>query len=113
MIKKDWKLHLYEFLTVKKLGNIGKDCNKDRIFMLDWYASEYAKAWGRRPKYRKYWEAESGFELLKKDYIFAKQNPFDRFQANFNLIIALCRISEDNFSIQEQIIREVQSHNLD
>ena len=113
MIKQDLHVHLHGCLSAEDLWNTGKDIYKNQSFMLDWYASEYAKAWGRKPDYRKYWKSESGFDLLKSDYIFSEANHFDRFQANFNLIVALCPITSERFDIQEKIIRNVASQGLE
>jgi len=113
MLKEDLHIHLHGCLTADQLWGIGKDTYKNRIPMLDWYSSEYEKAWGRKPEYLNYWECENGLQLLKEDFLFKSQNSFDRFQANFNLIIALCNISPTEFFIQEQIIRDVQQSGLE
>ena len=113
MLKEDLHVHLHGCLTADQLWSIGKDNYKKRIPMLDWYSEEYEKAWGRKPDYLNYWESEDGFQSLKEDYLFKSQNSFDRFQANFNLIIALCNISSTEFFIQEQIIRDVQKSGLE
>lgn len=81
--------------------------------MLSWYTREYKKAWDRAPKFSEYWETENGFETLKADYTFAENNSFARFQANFNLIIALCPIVPSRFNIQEKIIRNVSKFGLE
>ena len=113
MITKDLHVHLHGCLTAEQLWNIGKDTYKNRTPMLEWYASEYEKAWGRKPKYLDYWESDNGFELLKNDYLFKDQNSFDKFQANFNLIIALCNITSNDFFVQEQIIKDVKESKLE
>ncbi|MBP6217474.1 MAG: hypothetical protein KA436_02685 [Oligoflexales bacterium] len=113
MIKRDFHVHLHGCLTAEQLWLIGRDSYKKQSKMLDWYASEYKKAWGRTPNYSSYWASEAGFDLLKQDYIFEHKSDFQKFQAKFNLIIALCSISSDDFAIQEQIIRSVNDHGLD
>lgn len=113
MIKRDLHVHLHGCLSAEQLWNIGKDTYKSRIPMLEWYANEYEKAWGYRPDYIKYWESDSGFDNLRDDYLFSSQGTFDKFQANFNLIIALCNISTDDFFIQGQIIDHVSRSGLE
>lgn len=113
MLKKDLHVHLYGCLTAEDLWKIGKENYKKQMPLLNWYADEYKNAWGRRPNVCQYWESENGFTLLEQDYVFAERNPFPRFQANFNLIIALCPIRNDRFDIQEKIIRNVDAHGLE
>jgi len=113
MISRDLHVHLYGCLTAEDLWDIGKDRYKSHAPLLEWYSSEYEKAWGRRPCPQDYWEREGGEELLKRDYLFVRPGNFSRFQACFNLIIALCSISPDDFSIQEQIIRKVAESGLE
>ncbi|MCB9229989.1 MAG: hypothetical protein H6618_10310 [Deltaproteobacteria bacterium] len=112
MLTHDFHVHLYGCLSAERLWNFGKDLYKKRTTALDWYASEYQKAWGKKPDYIRYWESQDGILLLKDDFLFRSPDSFDRFQANFNLIIALCQISTSDFSIPEQIIRDVQSSGL-
>lgn len=107
MFKADFHVHLHGCLSAEDLWQIGKDCYQKRAKQLEWYAREYEKAWGRRADYKAYWESPSGFESLKSDFVFDRPNCFARFQANFNLIIALCPITPDDFRIQEQIIRRM------
>ena len=113
MIKQDLHVHLYGCLSAKDLWDIGKDRYKKQHEMLCWYASEYKKAWGYTPKFSEYWEKDSGFESLQSDYHFIKPNNFEKFQANFNLIISLCPIRPDDFSVQEMIIRNVDNAGLE
>ena len=113
LIRRDLHVHLYGCLTAEDLWTIGKDCYKKQESMLRWFASEYKNAWGKTPKYLEYWESDNGLEKLTKDYLFTKANNFSRFQANFNLIIALCPIVPDQFNIQERIIRQVSKFGLE
>ena len=113
LIKRDLHVHLYGCLSAEDLWLFGKDRYKKHQTSLSWYAQEYAKAWGRTPQFQEYWKSDSGLDLLKADYIFAKPNNFARFQANFNLIIALCSITPDSFDIQEKIIKQVNQHGLE
>lgn len=113
MITRDLHVHLYGCLTANDLWEIGKDIYNQRSQILDWYASEYEKAWSYRPDYRKYWESDSGIERLTSDYLFENSNHFSRFQANFNLIIALCPVSTEQFTIQEKVIRNASSQGLE
>lgn len=113
MIKRDYHVHLHGCLTAQDLWQIGKDIYTQRNSGLEWYACEYEKAWGYKPDYNRYWNRENGLELLKDDYIFDRNNPFNRFQACFNLIVALCPITADDFGIQEKIIRTTAKHGLE
>ena len=106
-MKKDLHVHLHGCLSPEDLWHFGKDTYKKNDHLLQWYSSEYQKAWERKPDYKAYWETENGLELLSQDYLFLKANPFSRFQANFNLIIALCQIITDDFKVQEHVIRKV------
>ena len=112
MVKEDFHVHLHGCLTPLDLWTIGKNKYKSCRYRLDWFATEYEKSWGRRPDYSLYWESDHGVELLKKDYLFTEQNLFARFQANFNLVIALCPITVDGFAIQEHIIRNISQQGL-
>lgn len=109
MFKQDVHVHLHGCIRPELLWNIGKEHYKSCINKLEWYASEYEKAWGFKPDYLAYWEQDDGFERMVSDFIFSAPNPFDRFQANFNLIIALCEIRPDDLTVQEQIIRSVSA----
>lgn len=112
MNTQDLHVHLHGCLTAKDLWFLGKDVYKKNHVLLDWYAREYEKVWSRRPLYQDYWEKENGLELLTQDYLFLEPSHFDRFQACFNLIIALCPLKTDDFSIQEHIIRRRSEENL-
>lgn len=113
MIKKDLHVHLHGCLTAQQLWTLGRDSYKKNSSRLEWYASEYQKAWGRKPQYKDYWESDNGFESLKKDFLFLEKNNFKKFQANFNLIIALCPIRFDDFIVQKMIVKEVSEHKLE
>lgn len=113
MIKRDLHVHLHGCLSAEDLWHQGKDIYKNQDKLLHWYAEEYQKAWGRLPDYRQYWESTNGIELLKNDYIFAEANNFARFQACFNLIVALCPMSPNSFKVEERIIRKVAKQGLE
>lgn len=117
MIKKDQHVHLHGVLSAQDLWTIGKDTYKNRIPQLNWYADHYQRAWGRRPQYLDYWQKDQGLEQLTQDYVFApaqaEVQTFPKFQACFNLIIALCPISPQDFSIQTGIIRKVAAQGLE
>ena len=103
-MNEDLHVHLHGCLYAQDLWEIGKDVYKSRKSWLDWYAKEYLNAWGRKPNYLNYWESSEGLALLEKDYYFLEQNPFHRFQACFNLIVALCPIHVRQFDLQKKII---------
>ena len=105
-MKKDLHVHLYGCLSAEDLWNIGKDSYQKRRLMLEWYAQEYQKAWGVKVNPSDYWQKESGFELLREHYLFNKPVPFPCFQANFNLIIALCPLSVEDFSVPRLIFEK-------
>jgi hypothetical protein len=85
----DLHVHLYGVLSADDIWELGKDIWLQRKERLQWFATEYFKSWGSKPQWEKYWTAENGKDLLKKDYLFTTKNSFSHFQACFNLIIAL------------------------
>lgn len=107
MITHDFHVHLHGVLSAGDLWHIGRDTYQHLEPRLQWFASEYAKAWGQSPDYASYWRAENGLELLAKDFEVTKPVTFQQFQACFNLIVALCPLQVDDFSLQEYVIRKV------
>jgi hypothetical protein len=95
--------HLYGCLTPEDLWLLGRDLFERMASRLDWYADEYAKAYGRRPDPRQYWLRDSGIELLRHDFLFTTANPFARFQASFNLAIALLPITPGDTTVLRHV----------
>lgn len=104
-------MHLHGALSAKDLWSIG--LKKRSRTRLKYFASEYQKAWGKEPDFEKYWLDNHGFESLKKDYEIKSPVNFKKFQASFNLIIALCPILEEDFSIQRQILAKLAAENIE
>jgi hypothetical protein len=97
----DFHVHLYGCLDPEDVWELGKDRWQEQTELLSWYESEYEKAWGIRPKSHLYWQASDGLERLRKDYLFGQPADFPRFQACFNLVIALFKIRpQENFVLQ-------------
>ncbi|MEZ4741882.1 MAG: hypothetical protein R3B45_05455 [Bdellovibrionota bacterium] len=93
-------IHLYGCLSAEDVWCLGKDCWQQKTNELSWYEDEYEKAWGRRPDSKQYWQdSTAGFEKLRKDFIFDQKAPFNCFQACFNLMIALFKITPDKNDI--------------
>lgn len=104
MTKDELHLHLHGCLTAEDVWQLSKDSWETRIPALEWYASEYEKAWGRRPQWETYWTQDDGFEILRKDYEFTRYADFAQFQACFNLVIALFPLSPDDVSVFEHVL---------
>tara|TARA_Y100000991_G_C21965859_1_gene346825 strand:- start:203 stop:1420 length:1218 start_codon:yes stop_codon:yes gene_type:complete len=105
-------VHLHGCLKAEDLWTIGKDNYKNQAQQLDWYADEFSKHCGYKPDYQNYWRSENGLSLLKKDFEMLESGNFSQFQAKFNLIIALCPLSFENFYVQEKIIRQQAASGL-
>ena len=93
-------LHLYGALTAEDLYELGFPVWQERRDRLEWYADTMEKATGYRPDYHCYWSSRAGLEKLRQDYEIDKPSTFERFQASFNLAIALCPIG----ALDEQIV---------
>jgi adenosine deaminase len=107
MMNFDHELHIHLFgcLTADDVWTLGKDRWKNCKIHLAWYEDEYEKAWGRRPNSAAYWENySSGFDALKRDFLFTQHSPFHRFQACFNLMIALFKIKPGEHFVFEHIL---------
>lgn len=105
-------LHLYGCLKAEDVWKLGRTRWEKRQGALVWYADEYEKAWGRRPKWETYWTEENGLERLKEDYLFLRNGNFHQFQACFNLLIALFPLSPEDDSIIRYILQEYSKQNI-
>ncbi len=81
---------------------------------LDWFATEYEKAWGRKPLWQKYWKKneEQGFLALKRDYEVVTPVNFSQFQACFNLLIALFGIEPHDVEILHHVMQSQKEQGL-
>jgi len=82
-------VHLYGCLTPQDVWDIGREVWRERTSELQWYESEFQKAYGRLPAWRQYWTSDHGVELIANDFLCRTATPFPQFQASFNLLIAL------------------------
>lgn len=98
-------IHLYGCLSAEDVWELGKDRWQRCRDALSWYEDEYAKAWGRRPNSAAYWtDSEDGLNNLRKDFLFTQHSPFPRFQACFNLLIALFKIRPGEHFVLKRIL---------
>ena len=97
--------HLYGCLTPEDLWSLGRDRWRTMEARLAWYSAEYEKTYGRRPTPSDYWLKDSGLELLRKDFLFTTPGPFSRFQASFNLAIALLPITPDDTVVLSHVLK--------
>lgn len=104
-LRDELHVHLYGCLTATDLLELGRDRLQSHAGRLDWYADEYAKAWGRRPDWRAYWATSSGAEQLRQDFEFVTAEPFARFQACFNLGIALFPALPGDSTVLKHVLR--------
>ncbi|MCX6110027.1 MAG: hypothetical protein NTZ90_10555 [Proteobacteria bacterium] len=105
-------IHLYGCLSAMDVWTLGRDRYRKMSARLDWYASEYAAAYGRTPEYRLYWEQDHGFELLKNDFLFTNHGSFAQFQACFNLMIALFPAVPGDTTILEHVLKAQRAQGL-
>lgn len=105
-LKDELHIHLYGCLTSKQLFECGRDLWPKREARLDWYATEYMKAWGRDPQWRRYWQDANGLEQVARDFEFREAAPFAKFQACFNLAIALFPVAVANTTVLETVLRD-------
>ena len=105
-------IHLYGCLSAMDVWTLGRDRYRKMSARLDWYASEYAAAYGRTPDYRHYWEQDYGFELLQNDFLFTKHGSFAQFQACFNLMIALFPAVPGDTTILEHVLKAQRAQGL-
>ncbi|MBM4252985.1 MAG: hypothetical protein FJ146_13515 [Deltaproteobacteria bacterium] len=96
--------HLYGCLTPEDLWLLGRDRFEKVVPRLAWYAEEYEKAYGRRPDSRQYWSSDAGLDLLRRDFLFTSAHPFARFQASFNLAIALLPITPGDTTVLSHVM---------
>ena len=92
-LREELHLHLYGCLNPVDLWEMGREVYRRRGSALDarlaWFTAEYEKAWGRTPDPAAYFTSDAGQDLLARDFLFTEEAPFARFQACFNLLIAL------------------------
>jgi hypothetical protein len=104
ILKTEIHLHLYGCLSAEDLLTIGKERWSSHVERLEWYASEYQKAFQRRPDYKQYWQSSHGLELLSNDFIIAGPLSFQQFQAKFNLLIALFPAAVHDQKLAETVL---------
>jgi hypothetical protein len=99
-------IHLFGCLTAEDVWFLGRDRWKKAEERLQWYESEYEKAWGRRPNSNAYWaNSSNGFDQLRADFEFKSNAPFSAFQACFNLMIALFKLAPGEHHVLDHILR--------
>ncbi len=113
LCKHDLHVHLFGCLDAEDVWTLGKNRWQQQTDLLQWYEDEYEKAWGRRPNSQAYWLSDNGFELLKNDFVFSKPGEFAKFQACFNLLIALFKIKPEDPSVLKYVIEKHQNEGLE
>ena len=97
-------LHLYGCLDADDVWQLGRSRWMTRQRALQWYAREYEQAWQRRPHWETYWTQDDGLAQLRRDFYFLEPGPFPRFQACFNLLIALFPLSAQDDTIIRRVL---------
>jgi adenosine deaminase len=105
-LKDELHLHLYGCLTPKDIFELGKNRYQIRAPALEWFANEYEKHAGSRPRWADYWQQSSGIDLITRDFLATKSMSFPEFQARFNLMIALLPTTEHAITVLDQIVPE-------
>lgn len=105
-------LHLYGCLSAEDVWTLAKPLWQERLTALNWFADEYEKAWGRRPDFAKYWTTADGLARLRSDFEFTQSNPFPKFQACFNLLIALFPLQTHGTLVLKQALQRLQKDGL-
>ena len=105
-------LHLYGCLDAHDLWTMGKDVWPLRKPRLEWFAEEYEKAWKRKPLWEDYWTKPDGFERLREDFEVLGAVDFPKFQACFNLIIALFPIDPDDDTVLRFVLGKLERSGL-
>ncbi len=96
--------HLYGCIDAASLWEWGRDLWKTQEPRLVWYAQEYQKLCGKTPLWETYWKDSQGFDRLKEDFEMRGPGTFARFQAGFNLAIALFPLNPDNTDFFRKIL---------
>lgn len=113
MLKDELHLHLHGCLSAEDVWKLGQSRWESRRTALTWYADEYEKAWGRRAEWEHYWTEEDGLSKLKKDYEFLSCENFARFQACFNLLIALFPLDAEDDFIPRYVLEKYAASGLE
>jgi hypothetical protein len=103
-VRDELHLHLYGCLTAADVWDLGKDRWQAQPERLAWYADEYFKQYGRAPDPAAYWRDAQGAERLAADFLFTEPAPFAKFQARFNLLIALFPIVPDDTTVLRRVL---------
>jgi adenosine deaminase len=113
ILDRELHLHLFGCLTAEDVWELGKDRWRTKAELLEWYAAEFQKVWGKLPDWERYWKDDTlGFELLKKDFIFSERADFLKFQASFNLLIALFKIEPEDTAVLNHVMRRHRNDGL-
>ncbi|MDA9951206.1 hypothetical protein N9D31_01400 [Oligoflexaceae bacterium] len=91
MLSTEYHIHLFGCITAEDLQTQIESFGNKSIPSLDWYKSEFRKAYGRSPDIEGYFSSTKpeALETLKADYLCQSTVTFEQFQASFNLAIAL------------------------
>jgi hypothetical protein len=101
-------LHLYGCITAEDLYEIAKDRWQILEERLEWYSLCYEKEFGLKPDYKSWWTSSQGFDDFKEAYLYRNCNGFSKFQAKFNLVIALNPPDPRNMSLLECVLKNDQ-----
>ena len=104
ILKTDLHVHLYGCLYAQDVWELGRDRVQKQSQRLAWYEDTFAAAWGRRPSATDYWSSESGLEELTRDYVIGGPVDFPKFQASFNLLIALFPMAVGDTQVLERVL---------
>lgn len=90
----DYHVHLFGVLTPDDVFELGKDRFRRPSVQqrIAWCETEYERAFGRRIAIADYWLTAGGYDDLCRDLLMLEAGDFHRFQARFNILIALFRI---------------------
>ena len=112
ILKTDLHVHLYGCLYAQDVWELGRDRVERQSQRLAWYEDSSAAAWGRRPSAAEYWKSENGHEDLARDYVISGPVDFPKFQASFNLLIALFPMAVGDTVVLERVLSSDQRAGL-
>ena len=108
----DLHVHLYGCLSASDVWLLGRRTYRSNKESLNQYAQFYQISWNREAQLEDYWKNNKGFQSLKKDFNVVSKTSFAKFQACFNLIIALFPIDPKDTNIPYYILFKLSKQKL-
>jgi adenosine deaminase len=106
----DPHVHLYGAIHPEDLFELGLKRYEELASRLDWFDTEYEKAWVINPKIAAIFEnpSEDSYKRFEKTYTVNEKVSFEQFQAKFNLAIALCPARPDDYALLDVVIARLK-----